>query len=382
MKSVVEKLDAGLSVRLCGLPGWGMTRMIRELEIKGRKLVKRDANLVPFKLLEMSEVDRKKPTTVVIDHFESLLKMAEPKVFNHLRAIRDERKYHVTYLVVTSTRCDLSREAERMGNFYELVTESKLYFPVCRREETDAVIDNVARRLGMKVNKEEREEIYLFSGGIPGLVKSWLVEGREEVESSARLRGMLKMIWRGLNEEQRKQLVEFVRDGVEVMNKGLWGWGVVKEILRRPKTSHRFRSAQDDKADLRSLSALSNGEQKCVIGSEAVERFVRDRAETWTEGEGKETSEAQIGEAKVENRLTQIEYRLWKCLKDRAGGVCEREELVEAGWPGDNPEGVSEEAVDQAISRLRKKLLGSGYDLRTVRGRGYLLEISNSKNQK
>ncbi|MDO0936320.1 response regulator transcription factor [Streptomyces sp. DG2A-72] len=71
--------------------------------------------------------------------------------------------------------------------------------------------------------------------------------------------------------------------------------------------------------------------------------------------------------------LTPTEFRLLAALMAASGGIVRRRELVRAGWP----EGaqVSDNTLDQYLTRLRRKLRDAGSDrtIGTVRGIGHHL---------
>jgi DNA-binding winged helix-turn-helix (wHTH) protein len=79
--------------------------------------------------------------------------------------------------------------------------------------------------------------------------------------------------------------------------------------------------------------------------------------------------------------LSPAQFRLLQVLADRAGQVCSRDELVAAIWP-DAANGVSDEALDALIKRVRARLgevhAGQHY-LVTLRGRGLILHSHASK---
>jgi hypothetical protein len=58
------------------------------------------------------------------------------------------------------------------------------------------------------------------------------------------------------------------------------------------------------------------------------------------------------------------------------GNTCYKQDLILAGWPDDDPEGVTDKALQEAMRRMRNELEEDGYDsgwIATVRGRGYRL---------
>lgn len=54
--------------------------------------------------------------------------------------------------------------------------------------------------------------------------------------------------------------------------------------------------------------------------------------------------------------LTVKEYELLRYLVERAGKPCSRSDIIDKVWAEDNPNGVSNAAVDTIVSRLRQKI--------------------------
>ncbi|GAA0900276.1 response regulator transcription factor [Rothia nasimurium] len=79
---------------------------------------------------------------------------------------------------------------------------------------------------------------------------------------------------------------------------------------------------------------------------------------------------AWIGDLPLD--LTAREFGLIEALATRVDKVTSRAQLVEAlcNWDED----LTDNGLDIALHRLRKKLQGSGTSVRTIRGLGYLLE--------
>lgn len=70
--------------------------------------------------------------------------------------------------------------------------------------------------------------------------------------------------------------------------------------------------------------------------------------------------------------LPPLEAKLTAALLERFGAVAGRDLLVRAGWPGTSP---GRNALDVHVLRLRRRLTPLGLVIRTVRSRGYLLEV-------
>ena len=71
--------------------------------------------------------------------------------------------------------------------------------------------------------------------------------------------------------------------------------------------------------------------------------------------------------------LSPVDALLAEVLLRSIGSVVSRADLQQAGWPDGEP---NENTLDVRIARLRKRLAAVELTLKTVRSRGYLLELS------
>lgn len=74
--------------------------------------------------------------------------------------------------------------------------------------------------------------------------------------------------------------------------------------------------------------------------------------------------------------LSLAQFRLLKRLFDADGSVVDRDSIVEAVWPGTEGLGVSEQAIDALVRRLRDRLgeIDKYNYVVTVRGHGFRLD--------
>lgn len=82
-----------------------------------------------------------------------------------------------------------------------------------------------------------------------------------------------------------------------------------------------------------------------------------------------------INGVEMDPPLSLPQYRLIELLYVNDGRVCSRDEVVEAVWPEAMGEGVSEQAIDALVRRLRDRLseLDDEQFVVTVRGHGFRL---------
>ncbi len=83
-----------------------------------------------------------------------------------------------------------------------------------------------------------------------------------------------------------------------------------------------------------------------------------------------------IGGETLNPPLSLAQFRLLELLYGANGAVCSRDEIIEVVWPGTEGIGVSEQAIDALVRRLRDRLveLDEYNYVVTVRGHGFRLD--------
>lgn len=84
-----------------------------------------------------------------------------------------------------------------------------------------------------------------------------------------------------------------------------------------------------------------------------------------------DTTAGQVRVMGVPVRLSAQEFSIMDFLSERAGQLVHREELVERIWETD--QGVSDQVIDTAFYRLRKKIGDQGQYIETIPGQGFKL---------
>lgn len=84
-----------------------------------------------------------------------------------------------------------------------------------------------------------------------------------------------------------------------------------------------------------------------------------------------------VGGHELTPPLSVAQYRLLELLLDHEGQVVSRDEIVHAVWPEEEELGISEQAIDALVRRLRGRIAAVDPDhayIVTVRGHGFRLE--------
>jgi DNA-binding response OmpR family regulator len=88
-----------------------------------------------------------------------------------------------------------------------------------------------------------------------------------------------------------------------------------------------------------------------------------------------------VAGVEVDPPLSLAQYTLLELLYNNAGNVVSRDRVVEAVWPDEEAEGISEQAIDALARRLRERIAevdeNSKY-VETVRGHGFRLNLAET----
>jgi hypothetical protein len=90
-----------------------------------------------------------------------------------------------------------------------------------------------------------------------------------------------------------------------------------------------------------------------------------------------ETRQVWVNGELLDPPLSLHQFRLLEALWEAGGGVITREQVVNSVWPEAGGEGVSEQAIDALVRRLRERIAETDEEFRyivTVRGHGFRLE--------
>lgn len=90
-----------------------------------------------------------------------------------------------------------------------------------------------------------------------------------------------------------------------------------------------------------------------------------------------ETRRVYVHGAEARPPLSNEQFKLLAYLYERVGKVVSREELVRNVWPDAHAEGVSEEALDALVRRVRERIAQAGGErtyIATLRGHGFRLD--------
>lgn len=312
----------------------------------------------------------------VIDEADPFYRSASSRFLHGLRALRDDHKYQLSYVLLTRTPLERLRDPGDCEAFYELFSRNVLGLQPYRSVDTRRVISQLEVRKGYSVSERERELLVQASGGHPGLLVAATDalmhrKGGREVSTSIDwfwtdpgIQVECAKIWTALDEDEQWALVRVEAGSSDddspaqellglkglIMPTADGGWQIFSPLFRL----YVKYSAEQDLFDFR-LDAKT--------------------ASVWVAGQ-------QVSD------LTPLEWTLAELLQKHRGEVVSRDTILMALYPDEFRDGrepsLQDNRVDTLIRRLRSKVEpvpGTPRYIRTVRGHGYKLSSRSDPSE-
>lgn len=300
------------------------------------------------KTIEYLTLEKNLTVILLFDRFEIFVSTATSDFFSNLRILRNKAKYHFSCIFSLNKPLEETFEKDTLSDFYEFVAGHIVYLPILDKEGADFRINYLERQIGKKIQKEKLDEISKLTGG------------------HGKLTRMCLEISLAISDEQQKISSKFLLNQKTVR-------GALFEIENSLSPS--------DLKDLKTCSAnlyLENigllRDRKITIP--LLTEFINQSKEVKTNiFVDPNTGEINHGEQVLSDNLTSSEFKLLKFMIGNPDKILTREEIINSVWGElQTTQGVTDQALDQLISRLRKKIEddpNSPVHLLTIKGRGF-----------
>jgi DNA-binding winged helix-turn-helix (wHTH) protein len=277
----------------------------------------------------------------LFDEFDDLYRALPSQVFDALRALRDDNKYHLMYVV--ATRRELSRlrnEGEHRESFEELVTPNTIWVAAYSKADARYAIQRLASRHKVKLSEKQIRDILKVTGGHPGLIRAAFplmceqpVNGTRPLMADKRVQEECQRIWQSLAKAEQKALALLVGNGRSRVAEG-----ILEQLQQKGLVGGEW--AESDHV-FSSILLLYIRNEMLAVGNRI--RIDRQKHMVW------------VDDREIQN-LPRLEYKLLEYLEGRRGQVCTRKQIVQHLYPNEKLSGVSDNAVDSIVKRLRKQI--------------------------
>jgi DNA-binding winged helix-turn-helix (wHTH) protein len=302
----------------------------------------------------------------LFDEFDDLCRTLPSQAFAALRALRDDNKYFLMYVV--ATRIDLQRlnnSKTDIEAFEELVTPNTIWLMAYSEEDARLMLHRLAERHHVEMmNESGIHKILSKTGGHPGLIRTVFNIVYEQLANLDDLNATNKQvqdecqrIWHSLAEDEQMALANLVSGGKHNV--------IPLEMMERLRVKGLVGGswAKPNKIFSTLLAEYILSERPIIGAHIYIDRkkrivFVDDRA--------------------IED-LALLEYKLIEFLDGRRQQVVTREEIIAHLYPDAKvANGISDNRIDSIVKRLRKVIEPDPNQPRfilTMRGHG--LELAD-----
>lgn len=301
----------------------------------------------------------------LFDRFDQYQKLATVEFFLNLRTLRSLAKYRFAVVFTLDRPLEQTLDGSIYREFYEFFIGHVVYLPLWDKPTEEFRLSYLEKMAGKSLNIKTKEKMLFLTGGhgkltkvaAEAIISSLHPPGGKQLEkfllSQPDIQGSLAEIWHTLSPLE-KEVLEKVVHGDKLEENVALNYLICLNLVKKAGKAGIFELTIPLFGDYLQ-NRVSEGEEKI---------FYRP-----------ETNEILKGDKVISDGFTAQEFRLLKYLLENPGRVCEREEIIRAVWPETkSAEGISDEAIDQMVFRLRKKTEGDPKNpqhLQTLKGRGF-----------
>lgn len=301
------------------------------------------------KYFESMRKDSKK-IIIILDALDKLVSYNNPEIFIFLHALYKQNIDYITFIFSLDEEVDMQKAKAEYGEFGRLMMGDVLYLPPLNKKESKWFLNLlISIATDNNISEKEKELILEASGGYSVVIKRLLeakatgLNLKEIISNPQCLPGLAYCLDLAMEPFQDKlEDLKKIADGQELNN--------------------------ESSLNLFKKYYLVNSDNKSI--NKVLENYLK-------ESNIKQKSDfvEKIGDIKLSEKLTLSEFKIFNYLANNKGLICTRDLIISEVWGDNATKDVSDHALDQIISRLRKKIKISGNNvyIETIRGRGHRL---------
>jgi DNA-binding winged helix-turn-helix (wHTH) protein len=302
---------------------------------------------------------------LLFERFEEYIPSLTSEFFANLRVLRNHAKYHFSCVFSLNRPLEDIIEPALFADFFEFIAGRIIYLPIMDKPGLDFRILYLEQVINKKIDKKIVDEVIQLTAG------------------HGRLTILCLEIILSLSEQRTKNKKQLIINNQELID---------YLLTQRPIRSSLF-SIWNSLTPSEQQYLLEGGErqeflEKCFLCKDGkltiplFEHFINcviSKTQPLEESSGiifdENTNEIKMGHIIISDNLTASEFKLLKFLILQKDRVLEKEEIINSVWGEQKTTlGVTDQALDQLIFRLRKKIEenpNSPTHILTIKGRGF-----------
>lgn len=302
-----------------------------------------------------------KNLTIVLlfERFETYIPQLSDDFFVHLRSLRDYAKYKFCVVFSVSRPLEELVEPLMLADFYEFFVGKNVYLELADTPGITFRIEYLEKLVHKQIEKPLLDEVLRLTGGHGKLTRLAVESLLADTKNTITQKDLQSHLLKGKTiQATLMELLQFLTPSEQE---------TIEKISAKEKTDiPEFLQLVHIVTDTSiTIPLLNTYVQQTMKSNQPQEEKL------WYDAN---TNSIKKGQITISEQLTSSEFRLLRFLLENPDKILEREEIITAVWKTTaTTEGVTDQAVDQLIFRVRKKIEESPtlpQHIVTVKGRG------------
>lgn len=312
------------------------------------------------KIIDYFAIEKKLTLVLLFDRFEEYVPTLTSEFFANLRVLRNRAKYHFSVVFSLNRPLEDLIEPSLFADFFEFIAGRIIYLPIEDKPGLLFRISHLEKVSGKNIDKKTIDTILNLTCGHGRLTILILetvlsLEGKMPTTNEQLIgylltqrpiRSSLFAIWNSLNPSEQQFFIDNEIEPIYLEN--------VFMVRNGKITIPIFK-------DFIEKEIIKSGKYKDLLR----EKIVYDQ----------NINEIARGETVISDQLTSSELKLLKYLMVNNEKIVSKEEVISAVWSEKTTTlGVTDQALDQLVFRLRKKIEkfpNNPEHIVTIKGRGF-----------
>jgi len=294
-------------------------------------------------------LEKKLTIVFLFDKFEKYLPNLTDEFFASLRILRNKAKYRFSAIFSLDRPLEDSLDPLQFAQFYEFLAGNDVYVSIYDVPGISFRRSYFEKKFNKKLSEQDFKNIVELTAGHGRLT-----------------RVALETVFAEQTFPKKNDLEKLLFEQKNLLNALFEIWKYL--------TPQEKKTLGKEKIDFLEKIGLTKNN---FVTIPLFEKYVEEQAEIPSEKIDLDESSGEIkkGQEILSGKLTSSEYKLLKYLLQNSGKIIERDEIIKNVWKDSaSIAGVTDQALDQLVLRLRKKIEEDpNYPahLLTIKGRGF-----------
>src|SRR3989344_5895178 len=320
------------------------------------------------RVIDILAIEKELTVVFLFDRFEDYIPTVTPEFFTNLRVLRDRAKYRFSVVFSLHKPLEDLIGQDLLLDFYQFVAGHIVYLSLSDKIGVDFRISYIQKASGKTLDKKLIDAIISQTAGQPNLTRlavETMIDSNQQ--SAISNQELVKFL---LEQKPIKAAILDIWKSLSPAEQNL----LASSNSPRGEAGQRLASSSKDESYiyLQNIHLLKDGKITIPLFAQFLKQFNKQSSNIVFDPN---TNEVKKGEIMLSDSLTSSEFKLLRFLFQNSGKIIEREEIINAVWTDNkSSSGVTDQALDQLIFRLRKKIEDDPNNpthLQTVKGRGF-----------